>query len=148
MKKITTLLTAAILLVATSAFAMEGEKATPVVKEGFKKDFIAASSANWKKVSDFYFVDFTISGKNITAAYNEDGELLGTSQNVNAQQLPVAVTAAIAEKYGNYKLSDAATEVNFEGTTNYYVVVENGKQSLELKCNAEGDISVEKRTKK
>jgi hypothetical protein len=148
MKKITIILTAAVMLIAGSAFATEGDNVTAKVKAGFSKDFATAAQVSWEKNSDFYFANFLLNGKNASAAYNEAGELVGTSQTMGIADLPLDVTLAISEKYGNYKVSPSVTELNYDGKTSYYVTVENDLQTLQLKCDNTGDIVVDKKTKK
>ncbi len=148
MKKITIILTAAVMLIAGSAFATEGDNVTAKVKAGFSKDFATAAQVSWEKTSDFYFANFLLNGKNASAAYNEAGELVGTSQTIKIAELPLDVTLSISERYGSYTVSPDVTEVNYDGKTSYYVTVTNDQQTLQLKCDAQGDIAVEKRTKK
>lgn len=135
------------MLFTTSAFAVEGDKVTAPVKAGFKKDFMQAANVVWERVSDFYFAEFLVNGKSMSAAYNEDGELVGTSQTISSEVLPGDISKAIADKYAGYKVSGTATEVNYDGGTSYYLTVENDSQVLKLKCNGAG-LLVEKRTRK
>ena len=148
MKKITTILTAVVMLFATSAFAADGDNVTSTVKKAFKKDFIAASNVIWEKSSDFYFADFLVNGKNASAAYNEDGELVGTSQVITADQLPLTVARAVSQKFGAYQMNSFVTELTYEGKTSYYINVEGEKQTLKLKCDMSGDVSIENRSAK
>jgi hypothetical protein len=139
MKKLQTILAAITLLVATSAFAASGpEKVNAAVKKSFTQQFSAASNVNWEKADD----------KEVSAAYNEKGELIGTSKIIAAAELPLAISVAIAEKYNCYSISKTATEIHYDGQTSYYVIVANEKQSLKLKCFANGDLSVLSKTKK
>ena len=54
MKKLTTILTAIVLLFAASAFALNGEQVTAKVKFAFEKNFTKAKNVNWKKTGDFF----------------------------------------------------------------------------------------------
>ena len=58
MKKIKTVLTAIVMLFATTAFATEPIKVSPVVKAAFENDFSKASQVRWEKANDFYFASF------------------------------------------------------------------------------------------
>jgi hypothetical protein len=148
MKKIKTVLTAAVMLLATSAFAIPDESVTPKVKQAFTTDFSKASQVKWEKTSDFYFASFMLQGLRVEAAYNEEGELLGTSRLIKADQVPLSVSLAIAERYTGYQVPATALEINFEGQTRYYITVENEKQFVKLKCLSNGDIETEGRIKK
>lgn len=147
MKKFKTLLTAAIVLIATSAFANNPETVSPKVKEAFTSDFSKASKVSWEKTDEFYFASFELGGARLEAAYDETGRLLGTSRTILASQMPLNVTLSIAEKYAGYQLSASALELNLEGQTRYYVTVSNQKQVIQLKCLSNGDLDVESKQK-
>jgi hypothetical protein len=141
MKKITIMLTALVMLFATSAFALEGDIATVKVKAGFKKDFATATQVKWEKTGDFYFADFLFEGKSITAAYNEEGALVGTSRSYDPSQLPLNISEAVMQQYKGYKLGPVATELNYDGQTSYIVTVEKDNEVLKLKSDVNGEIS-------
>lgn len=142
------MLTALVMLFATSAFATEGDVVTIKVKAGFDKDFAGATQVSWEKNSDFYFANFMLNGVSTAAAYNEAGTLVGTAQTIKSSELPADISAAVKNQFGQYRLTSSATKLNFDGVTSYYVFVENDQQTLKLKCDSEGEISVEKETKK
>ncbi len=148
MKKFKTVLTAIVMLFASTAFAMEPEIVSPKVKAAFENDFAKASQVSWEKSSDFYFASFTLNNVKVDAAYNEEGELVGTSRRITAEQMPLSISLAIAEKYAGYQLDKTAVELTYEGLTRYYVTVENESQVLQLKCYSDGEIMVERKTKK
>jgi predicted secreted protein len=141
MKKITIILTAAIMLFTTSAFAMEGDVATVKVKAGFSKDFATATQVKWEKTGDFYFADFLFEGKSFTAAYNEEGVLVGTSRSFDPSQLPLNISESVMQQYKGYKLGPVATELKYDGQTSYIVTVEKDNEVLKLKSDINGDIT-------
>ena len=102
----------------------------------------------WEKADDFYFASFLLNNVKVDAAYNEEGELVGTSRRITAEQMPLSISLAIAEKYAGYQLDKTAVELTYEGLTRYYVTVENESQVLQLKCYSDGEIMVERKTKK
>ena len=149
MKMITTALTAFVMLLGTAGFAGKKSTATPeTVTAAFVKDFTGASNVSWQKSSDFYFVDFTVNAKSISAAYNEKGELVGTSRRVSKDQLPLAVSMAIAKKFVGYETEPSVLELTYEGQTNYYLNVIAEKQVLHLKADGNGEIAVQSRQKR
>ncbi len=148
MKKFATVLTAIVMLFATSSFAMDGDNVTAKVKAAFETDFSKAKQVNWEKISDFYFASFQLNDVSIDAAYNEEGELVGTSRKIASAQIPLSVSLELAKKYFEYTISEHAYELNFEGQTSYYITAENSKQALSLKCYSNGDIEVTSKTKK
>ena len=148
MKKIKTVFTALVMLLTTTAFASDGDNVTEKVKAAFKTDFAMASQVTWEKNSDFYFASFMLNQVKVDAAYNEEGELVGTSRKIYTAQLPLSLSLELGKKFAGYKISATAYELNYEGQTSYYFSVDNSKQVLNLKCNANGEIETESRTKK
>ncbi len=149
MKKVSTILAAAALLFATSAFAAKGpEKVSAVVKKAFEKQFTPSSSVTWEKAEEFYFASFKLNDRDVSVAYNIKGELVGASRVISADELPMAVSMAIAEKYAGYTAGKTATEVTYDGQSSYYITLENAKQTLSVKCFSDGDINVINKTKK
>ena len=148
MKKLTTVLTAIVMLFATSAFATDGDNVTAKVAAAFKTDFSQVNNVSWEKTNDFYFATFQFNNITVDAAYNEDGELVGTSRKIASTQLPLNLTLELSKKFGEYKVSAEASELTYEGQTSYYLTVENDRQVVKLKCNSNGEIDVESKVKK
>jgi hypothetical protein len=149
MKKLRTLFAAAALLVASSAFATSGpEKVSQQVKAAFEKNFTGAVNVNWEKSESFYFAYFELNAKAVSAAYNENGELVGTSRVITSTQLPLNISLSLASKYDDYTLAKTATELTFDGQTSYYISAENSKQVVRFKCSSNGDVVIENKTKK
>jgi hypothetical protein len=149
MKKLQTILAAVTLLIATSAFAAKGpEKVSAVVKKAFEQQFNTASNVNWERTDDFYFANFRLNDKDVSVAYNESGELVGSSRVLKTEELPLSVAMAVADKYCGYAVAKTATEINYDGNTSYYISVANEKQTLKLKCLISGEITVDSKTKK
>lgn len=136
------------MLFSAFTFAMDSDNVNARVKTAFIKDFAAASDVSWGKTSEFYFATFTLNHVEVNAAYNEQGELLGTSRALESSQLPLSVSLAIAKKYDGYDISKKVLELTFEEETRYYVTVVNSTHILKLKCSANGEIVVEKKIKK
>jgi len=148
MKQIKTTLTAIVMLLASTAFAKDDTKVTAKVAAAFQQDFSHASGASWKEKSDFYFASFQLNGVSVDAAYNADGELVGTSRKIDIEQVPLAVSMELAKKYNNYSISSKVIELNFEGQTSYYIDAQDNTQTICLKASSNGDISVDSRVKK
>jgi hypothetical protein len=150
MKKIKMFFAAATVLLATSISAAPSgpEKVAPKVRAAFEQNFVTAQNVSWEKTEDLYFAYFELNNRDVTAAYNESGELVGTSRVLTMEQVPLSVSLAIAEKYKGYTVAKNATEITYDGLTSYFVTIENNKQVLKLKCSANAEISVESKIKK
>lgn len=149
MKKLATVLAATVMLLSASAFTKDNNdtKATTKVEKSFKTDFSHAENTIWRKIGDVFIASFLVDDVELEAAYNSDGELVGTMKKIQAQDLPLVVNLAIAKKYNGYEVAKKAEEITFEKQTNYYINVCNGKEILKLKCSVNGELIVDKKTK-
>ena len=155
MKKIKTVLTAIVMLLSISSFATETkkgspdpEKVTPVVKAAFENDFSKATVVKWEKTDDFYFASFLLNNVKVDAAYTENGELIGTSRRITADQMPLSIAVALADNYGGYEIDNSVVELTHQSVTRYYVTVSNKSQTVKLKCYSNGELEVESKIKK
>ena len=148
MKKLTIILSALVILISTSSFAKD-EAVSAKIKSAFQKTFTSATDIHWKKVSEFYFADFRINSQDLSAAYNEDGELVSASRSISLSQLPLNISLALKNKFEDYTVNNTATEINMNGgETNYYIKAENAKRAITIKANTFGELSVVDKTKK
>ena len=155
MKKIKNVLTAIVMLLSISSFATvdknvspDPEKATPVVKAAFESDFSKATLVKWDKTDDFYFASFLLNNVKVDAAYTENGELVGTSRRITADQMPLSISVALADNYSGYEVDNSVVELTHQSVTRYYVMVSNKTQTVKLKCYSNGELEVESKTKK
>lgn len=144
------------LFISVSAFATDGknvsaEKETKVAKNvsaSFLQDFKNASNVSWNKTSQFYFAEFKLKEETMSAAYDEDGVLLGMARNLKFSDMPLSAQEALGDRFATYSFSGTVTEVMYDGETNYYLWAEGKSKSLKIKCSPAGNISVEKTIKK
>lgn len=148
MKKLVTLLTAAMMLLSSFTFAFDSDNVNSTIKAAFLDDFSAAKNVSWKKTSDFYFATFMLNDNEVNAAYNEEGELIGTSRTLASSLLPMDISMQLAKKYEGYVVAKKVLELNFEGITHYYVTIMNDKYALKLKCTANSSLQVEKKIRR
>ncbi|MEO6489968.1 MAG: hypothetical protein ABIO04_08530 [Ferruginibacter sp.] len=148
MKKITIIFAALVLLFSTSAFAATGDEVTKEVKTAFIKNFAGAIDVSWQVTDDWYFVSFQLDGKKTEAAYNEKGELLGTSKKLHLSEIPSTVSEALKISFPDYTISSSVTEIVYDGQTFYYASALGETRNLSLKCFSDGQIYIEKRMKK
>jgi len=148
MKKSVIILSAALMLFSIFAFATDSDKVNARVRNAFLNDFTTASNVSWELSRDFYFATFILNNIEISAAYNEQGELVGTSRTIERSQLPIILSMALDKKYEGYTISKKALEMAFEGSTRYYITVYNDRQTLKLKCSPDGIIEVDRKIKR
>lgn len=148
MKKVMTMITAAVLLLSAGSFAANlkddvNEKAL----SAFAKDFSGATEVNWQERDNLYLVEFRMDGVSFNAAYNSEGELLSSSKGIRLDELPLSVVAAVNKKYLGYEIGNNAAELTFDGQTNYFLTIANSQQVLFIRVDTKGHIKVERRTK-
>ncbi len=148
MKKVTTILTAIVLLFSATAFAVKGDSVTKQVEGAFEKDFIKAQNVSWQKTGDFYFVSFVMNETTVNAAYNDEGQLLGTSRRIALSQAPLSVSMVLSQKYNEYVIPQQVIELACNGETMYQAFVSNEKKVLELRIRPNGEVTIEKKMKK
>ncbi|MFM2358191.1 MAG: hypothetical protein RLY16_183 [Bacteroidota bacterium] len=145
MKKISTFVTALALFFSASAFTPKTDEpvVNPIVQQAFQKEFTGAKQVSWEKKEDLYFARFLNNQIKTEVAYNENGDLIATSQTIQSSQLPLAASMAFKSKFEGYTAATTATEVNYEKETHYYLTASNEKQIVKLKISASGEITVE-----
>ncbi|MEO5942509.1 MAG: hypothetical protein ABIP30_17480 [Ferruginibacter sp.] len=155
MKKLTTTMLLA-LFISVSAFATDGkkvstEKESKVSKNvsiSFLQDFKSASNVSWNKTAEFYFAEFKLKEETMSAAYDEDGVLLGMARNIKFSDLPMSAQEALGDRFTKYSFKENVTEIMYDGETNYYLLAEGKNKDLKIKCSPAGNITVEKTIKK
>ena len=149
MKKLTAIFAAFMLLIGVSAFANTGsDNVSKTVKDAFEKNFSGAVNVTWEQTDELYFASFKLNEREVNAAYNEKGELIGISRKLQLSEVPLNVTKSLKLDFEGYTILNTVTEMLFEGQTVYYATAEGVSKILKLKCFSDGQIYVEKRIKK
>jgi hypothetical protein len=134
MKKI--LVTLAVTIITLSSFAGE-VKVSSKVLDAFQTEFAAATDVTWSEGNNFYKAAFLFNGQHVSAFYNMEGELIGTTRYISSLDLPIGLQANLKKSYANYWISDLFEVSNSEGIS-YYITVENADNKIVLK-SAIGD---------
>ena len=147
MKKISIILAALGLFISSATMAIPEESVASSVKKAFHTSFSNAKKVKWDKIQEFYFVTFLQNEKEISVAYNEQGEVMGSSEMISYENLPVLTQIALHEQYGRYTRSPQVYSITCNGLTDYFVTAVNEKRLLKLKCSEDGGITVIQSTK-
>ena len=147
MKKITLVLTTLMFLTIAS-FAKDAKDVSTKVKASFEKIFSAAYDIKWERSNKSYLATFKMDGQNVSALYNEEGELKRSSRSLSLSHLPLKVLTALQERYEGYDIDNTVSEVFENNETNYYIKVENRKHKIILVADASGSFMVEDKVKK
>lgn len=141
------LLSANLLLFAMASFAQEKEHASKAVvppqsaKTAFAKSFPGSSKIKWEKEGDGFEVNFLQDDKQMSAVYNNAGELQETELTIATTALPADIITYVHEHYKAAKIKEAAKitkangEINYEAEVNKKDVIfnSNGKFIREAK---------------
>jgi len=146
MKKSIIVFSAILTVITATAFVGAKPGGNPA-EATFQKEFNGATNVKWTEGRDVISASFILSDSRIIAYFSSDGELLGTARNVLFNQLPLAVIKEINNRYGNTPVSDI-TEYTSGLATYYGMYVDTPTKHLKIKISSEGDVTVEKRTKK
>jgi len=137
----------AILLVITATAFVGAKPGGNPAEATFQKEFSGATNVKWTEGKDVISVSFVLSDSRIIAYFTNEGDLLGTERNVLFNQLPLAVVREINNRYGNAPIADII-EYTSGVNTFYGMYVDTPTKHLKLKISSEGEVTVEKRTKK
>ncbi len=107
------------------------------IQDAFKQKFPNATDIEWKVSNKVYEIDFEINGVDHEAWYDSDANLLMYKYDIANNELPSAVSSAIANDYPGYILDDA--EKVFKGNiTGYYVDLKKNKKEIHAFYNEDG----------
>jgi hypothetical protein len=146
MKKSIIVFSAILTVITATAFVGAKPGGNPA-EATFQKEFNGATNVKWTEGKDVISASFILSDSRIIAYFSSDGELLGTERNVLFNQLPLAVVKEINNHFGDAPISDIIEYTS--GLATYYgMYVDTPTKHLKVKITSEGDVTVEKRTKK
>ena len=144
MKKM--ILTLAIAVSSLVAFARE-ENVSKKVLDAFKTEFNTAKEVEWTAESDHYKAIFKYNEKYVFAYYSLEGELLGLTRFISTMDLPLSLQIDLKKKGKGYWVSDLF-EVAKDGTTYYYITLDNAGTKMVLKSTGGNDWEEFKTVKK
>lgn len=144
MKKM--ILTLAIAVSSLVAFAREVNVSKKVL-DAFKTEFNTAKEVEWTAGSDYYQAGFKYNEKYVFAYYSLDGELLGLTRYISPVDLPLSLQIDLKKKGNGYWVSDLF-EVAKNGTTSYYLTLDNADSKKVLKSTGGDDWEIFKTVKK
>ena len=127
--------------------------AAPIVKNGqeninnsFHRDFRQAELLSTNAGKDYTKLTFKMHGVILSAFYSDNGELLAVTRNIPSSQLPLRLLMDLKNNYANYWITDLF-EINTNGSSSYYITLENADTKLTLRSNETAWDSYTKTTK-
>lgn len=148
MKKTITILSAIAIFFIASSFTNKGpENTNETVNAVFKTNFAGADEVSWKEIDGFYFVDFTLNGRNMGAAYDADGQQLLTSRLVTRDEVPANLLKRAEGNYRNGRSGTYVLELTYKGETSYYFDIITDRFAIRCMADADGVITEDERMK-
>ncbi|NLR59581.1 hypothetical protein HGH93_15825 [Chitinophaga polysaccharea] len=149
MKKIILLVGAALLLSANVLLAAPYETTVNnKINSAFNEAFTGATDVKWYTEDNrTYTAKFTLSNTKVTAFYKEDGSLMATSRYLQADQLPLKVSARLNKKFPGNSIY-CVVEYTAEDSVIYFVTLENSDTWTVVKTDQDANFKIQSRLKK
>jgi hypothetical protein len=136
--------------IGSSAFAAQVNPQNEKVLQAFSTAFADAKNVNWVEVKgeDIFHATFELNDEKLDVFMDAEGEVLATTRYITAKQLPMAVTKQLAAKYAGYAVSPSIIEYSAQNETGYYITLASEKNTITVKADSAGSLSVFKKQKK
>lgn len=122
------------------------DEATPATIS-FHKDFKKVEVIETHIGKDFIRFTFKMNDVVLSAFYNENGQLLAITRNIQSSQLPLQLLMQIKKDYANYWISDLF-EYDGDGANNYFITLESADYRVILRSNGTQWETYDKKVKK
>ncbi|KAA5546490.1 hypothetical protein F0145_11410 [Adhaeribacter rhizoryzae] len=131
------------MVISLSAFANNGtdngkEKVSGYTKSTFNTHFAGAENVTWSASSRFQKATFTKNGKTMTAFYDAQNELVGTTQLVEITALSPKAIKNLVKKYPNYQMGEIIKYTGNEEV--YYVNLKNETTNFLVEITPDMDV--------
>lgn len=104
-----------LLLVGFTLPACSQKDAPLNVKKVFAEKFAAAKSVKWvSEEADEWEAEFKLNGKEMTAAFDNEGKWLETETEITSKGLPAAVNATLNREFAGFKTEEISIVENPE----------------------------------
>ena len=130
----------------SSSFATSIDGDNDAVTVSFHKDFKKVEIIQREVSKNFIKFTFRMNEVVMCAFYNENGQLLAITRNIQSSQLPLQLLMQIKKDYGNYWISDLF-EYSADGTSCYYITLETADSRVVLRSNGADWEAYDKKTK-
>ena len=130
----------AFLVTTLFAFASGGDKAPQKVKEAFAKKFPTAKKVKWEKENaNEWEAEFKMNKVEYSANFLEDGTWKETEHEIDENDIPQNVKAALASSFPGYEMEEAEISETQNGTV-YEFEIEKGETQMEVAIDPNGKI--------
>lgn len=140
---------------------LEGREVSYQSKQAFIRDFGNIPVNEWERTANYDEATFTKDGQVLTAYYDYDSKLVGTTSHTRFADIPSSAQKHINAKYHSYNKADVIlfddNELNetdmmlygdqFKDADNYFVVLKKDNKEIILRVNMSGDVYFYKQLK-
>ena len=134
---------------------LEGTTVNLMAKENFRSDFSNVSDVHWKRNGTFDEASFMRGGKQMTAFYDIEGRLVGSTRAATLKELPSKAVKEIGIRYKNYTVGPIIffkdnenndTDmilygVQFDDADTWLVELTKGADRIIVQANKYGEVS-------
>jgi hypothetical protein len=122
-------------------FIASGQKVAPEsVKKVFGQKYAAAKSVKWSSESaNEWEAEFTLNGKEMSAAFDNSGKWLETETEISSKELPASVSATLAKEFEGYKAGEMSI-VESPELKGFEIALKKGEKALEVVIDANGKV--------
>jgi hypothetical protein len=119
-------------------------------KKRFQQDFGPVSSVRWEKSGSYSKATFNRNGSTVSAWYNKDAKLVGTSSSRSFSDMPGKAQETITSAYNDYYVVsvqgfDSARGNRPVGAQNWLVELSDGTAKIIVRVNASGEATLLKK---
>jgi hypothetical protein len=122
--------------------------------KSFYSDFGIKNNVLWRKTDYFDEAYFNQNNQSVTAYYDFDGKLIGTTTDKTFNDLPLIGQNTITKRYKDYSVESvllydfkqqsddpiSLDNAQFANSKNYFALLNNGKNRFVLQVDPEGDV--------
>lgn len=124
-------------------------------KDQFRRDFPGAKKVLFQKTKAFEEATFMLNGKQKTAYYDFDSNLIGTTQHKTFAALPERAQKSILKEYAGYTVQDVIKfddntanetdmtlyDTSFDDADNYFIELKRDNKAIVVKADMQGEVS-------
>jgi len=134
---------------------LKGNEASYQAKQAFYRDFGNIPVSQWERLDNFDEATFIKDGQAMSAFYDYDAQLVGTTADKTFTDLPAAAQKYIDKKYSDYSIGDVLfyddNELNetdmilyntqFDDKDSYFVELKKDNKKIVLQVTMDGEVS-------
>ena len=140
----------ALVAIATTTSAFAGSTSNSKATAHFAAAFSKAKNVTWISNGKFEKVSFVMNNEQLTAFYDADGALVGTTKKIAFDKLPKAAIETITTDFTfpQYQVRECIEFVDDNHEKKYYTSFETSDETLVLEISQNGRVSIFTQIKK